>query len=737
MTAFAIFLAGSLLFVSQLLFQQILAVSFGTGSGLVGLVIAINLLGGAVGAKIPGIPRYLSPVLLGAVFLSPFPRWALETPNPWITGALSFGVALFCGNWVTILLSTSRASRASWLLGMEWLGGAIGVALFLVVLLPHFSLGSVGQILGIASLLGAVLSLTPPQGKRELMEGEGEGQIQSQLGFAMGLSAWSGFQFFFAETIWTHLFAQLHTNSYMAFGTVLLAMLVGMPLAAWASKRIHSLRIVSLIAGIGFCSLPISHHLFSGYLTAYYAQDSFPWTVLFFATLILSPVAASASLLFPFLLRQSQNTRTVRNLYLANLLGGLAGAFAAGFLALPHLGLALSLCLPTLGWVFLLVSQSPAPARKFIAPSCLLFLIATYSLWFWEPGQSRNNYQVLQQSESWEGRLQLVERDGSQFLLYNGRYSLGGTRALEAERKQARLAMDLRPDARSAFVLGLGTGVTAGELLASHNIQHIRVIELSPSVVDYSKRHFRPWIHGLFDSSQVRVESGDARVALQRDTSRYDIILGDLFLPWLPGAELLMGKEHFQSVLRHLSPHGLFVQWLPLYQLTEPMFQDILATTLQVFENVYLFRADLGSGEPMIALVAPAPGSSLYSPGVRPNTLEDYAGNARNLAPMLQDALPWDADNRIARVLHTGGMYPGMPSPQTVMAGERYLNWIAKAFRARPPESEPAIKDFGSDAWRYSARGFFSQQAIFYQEKGDPQGAELMRQRAVEYGPRE
>jgi hypothetical protein len=128
----------------------------------------------------------------------------------------------------------------------------------------------------------------------------------------------------------------------------------------------------------------------------------------------------------------------------------------------------------------------------------------------------------------------------------------------------------------------------------------------------------------------------------------YDVILGDLFLPWLPGAELLMGIEHFKRIESHLTTDGLFIQWLPLFQLSEPMFLDILQTSLAVFDKVYLFKGDEGTIQPMVAIVAPANGSSLFSIGAKPELLENYIGNVSDLKPLLVESSVWNHNNRIS-----------------------------------------------------------------------------------------
>lgn len=731
----AILFAGSLVFTSQVLFQQILAVSFGTGSSLTAIVILITLFSGALGAQIRKIPIWIAPTILGGLLLSIIPTEAIHETGIWIAIGFMFFSGLLCGFWISSLLNSVTSSKTISLVGMEWLGGALGTAIFLLYMMPHFSITQNARILGALSLLGAIFSwkIAPANQVHESFA-----KARFSL-LALGLSAWSGFQFFFSEISWSNLLAQVHTNSYMAFGIVLLSTLIAMPVAAIVVSKIYNPRIIAILAILGNLSLPILSHLLAPHLALHHAQQAFPWAMLLFTIAILAPVTIGSSLLFPYLLKDTKHQQSPQNLYSANLLGGLLGACAAGYVSLPHLGLDTSLCIPIIGWGILLIAWSKESAHKFIMPISIAGAASAIALCvvLWHGNEnSAQTYRVVARAEDWGGRMELVERAGDLYLLHNGSYALGGSHALVPERKQAELALSLRPNAHSAFVLGLGTGITADRVAQSNAMQRIRIVELNPSVIELAHKGFQTWTQQLFSSPIAQIEAGDARVALLHDTTSYDIILGDLFLPWLPGAELLMSTEHFQSVQQHLTPTGIFVQWLPLFQISEPLYQDVLASILAVFPNVYLFRGDLDSDQPMVALVAPKPGASLYAQGASPEVLKNYTGNACRLRALLQNAKPWTADNRIERIMQSGGLFSGMPRRDQAMTGERYLNWIARAFLSMPPEHEPAIQEFGAEAWRYAAQGFFIQQALYYEKMGDANLANLAAQRSIEFGPK-
>src|SRR6185369_11179022 len=81
------------------------------------------------------------------------------------------------------------------------------------------------------------------------------------------------------------------------------------------------------------------------------------------------------------------------------------------------------------------------------------------------------------------------------------------------------------------------------------------------------------------------------------------LIIGDLFYPWDSGAGSLYTTEQFRLVQKHLNSDGIFVQWLPLHQLTEYEFGVMANTFMSVFPQVVLWRDNFYSEQPIVAFV--------------------------------------------------------------------------------------------------------------------------------------
>src|SRR6185436_19844994 len=103
-------------------------------------------------------------------------------------------------------------------------------------------------------------------------------------------------------------------------------------------------------------------------------------------------------------------------------------------------------------------------------------------------------------------------------------------------------------------------------------VETIDAVELLPEVADLARRHFGAANLGLLEDRRVRLVCDDARTFVRGHSGEYDVIVGDLVVPWRAGESALYTAEHFAHARAALAPHGLFCQWLPAYQLTVEQF---------------------------------------------------------------------------------------------------------------------------------------------------------------------
>ena len=110
-------------------------------------------------------------------------------------------------------------------------------------------------------------------------------------------------------------------------------------------------------------------------------------------------------------------------------------------------------------------------------------------------------------------------------------------------------------------------------------------------------------MNGLFDDPRVRVLTEDGRNHLFASSETFDVIVADLFVPWKAGVGSLYSLEHYQVARTRLRDGGLYVQWLPLYQMSREDVSVIARTMVEVFSRVTVWRGILATGFETAALV--------------------------------------------------------------------------------------------------------------------------------------
>jgi spermidine synthase len=181
-------------------------------------------------------------------------------------------------------------------------------------------------------------------------------------------------------------------------------------------------------------------------------------------------------------------------------------------------------------------------------------------------------------------------------------FRMGGAMSI-GERRMGHLSLlwANAGEGDSVVFLGVGTGATAGAGVA-YPIERLTAVELIPEVIDMLP-HFQGTNANLVDDPRTRIIAADARRFVHADRDRHALIVADLFHPARAGAGSLYAREHFEAARDHLVPHGLFVQWLPLYQLDDFTLRVIVSTFLDVFPEAHAMLALYNVETPALGLV--------------------------------------------------------------------------------------------------------------------------------------
>ncbi len=472
------------------------------------------------------------------------------------------------------------------------------------------------------------------------------------------------------EVLWTRMFAQVLQNSVYTFSTVLVVFLAALAAGSVIANRLCRVRaaparvlwMLLTLSGLGVAATPFAfHHLTAGLSTLSTGDGWLPYVVSIFANTMLLLFVPTAVLgaVFPYLLRTAEGSPAapgaiIGRLGALNTAGGVVGALAAGFVLLGSIGLWNSVRLIAAGYLALALASAwrgwPTP-RERLAPAtaalgalALLGTVLDASRLAIVDIDADRGEALLATWEGPDGVVAVIERAGSRRIEMNNFYTLGGTGAIEQEQNQALLPLMTHPDPRRVFLLGLGTGITAGTVLR-HPVERLLVCEIASDVIAAAATYFDRPSGGLFTDPRASVRACDARNHLMGTAERYDVIIADLFVPWRAGVGSLYSREHFEAARDRLTAGGLFVQWLPLFQVSRREFDLVTRTMLAVFEQVTLWRGSFSPATPFVALVGAAEPTRLDPAVIERNGRRLSGGAPLPDATALAVTLPFYAGN--------------------------------------------------------------------------------------------
>ena len=651
-------------------------------------------------------------------------------------------------------LGTSRAlgSSGALLYGVNTLGAALGLWLASFVLPGAIGVTATHAVgVGCLALAGGAALLASRRTPGAAPGAPAPAAERARSSHRLVLLAWlSGLASFAAQVLLTQAFARVLNQSVFAFGSVGLATLLALALGALlvsALERTRGVRAEDALgfglvaAALGFAAFPAVFFASTDGLT--FLGSERPWPAYGFAAFRLAALTAGPALLgaavaLPATLalvgRASPDAspgQLAGRLLGWNTLGALLGAWLAPYLMLPALGLWLSLAgvgaLYALAAVFL-VPATPGGSRLLRDVTLgvgWILVISRGSPLALPPLRVEPGARLLAAEQGAAGLVAVLERDGGRLLQVDNHYALGGSADAVHQERQGHLPLLLHPAPRRVAFLGSATGSSAAAALAHTSVERVTLVELVPGVAAAARGWFAAENHGVYTDARSEVVLDDARNFLRATGARFDVIVGDLFVPWQAGTGALYAREHFEAAREHLAPGGLFCQWLPLYQLSEAEFAVVAATFLDVFPDAYLLRGDLFASHPIVALVGgagplPAEGvvaagsARLAASGVRDRWLTSPLGVfALYVAPLGTLAADWrelprNGDERpviewLAARDHAGGA--GKPAPFTGLAFAGFARGLREASAHALAALSPAARRAGDGGHALQSAG--------------------------------
>jgi len=518
--------------------------------------------------------------------------------------------------------------KGAWLYGLNTLGGAAGVVFVSFVSIPRIGMRSsflVAIGCGLAAAVIAVLcDRRVDRASDETIRPE---PVRPPAAGTMLLAAISGFGVLAAEVLVFISLSQVFRNATFCFAAMLAVVVATLGVAAlltpWITRRIGDvralLRIVLPPAGLcaaGFPWLMLwasdnlerSGGLHGSGRLAYVAR------IVQIALLAAGPLFLLAGLVLPavFELAGRKNDglgSAWGRLLAANAAGAMAGAWAAGAVLMPTVGLWGGFVVIGAAYALagLVLAIQTRRLRARLGSLAALAGVAVLGVMVWAADLPLltvyKDEKILELRQGPEGIVAATFDDGTT-LRVNNYYWLGGAADAKHERRTGLLPLLLHPAPRSVAHMGLGTGITAGVPLQDPGVESLVALELSPLVVELADSCLGIFASGLFDDDpRARIIIEDGRTFLRAQPARFDVITGDLFTPWNRGVGAAYTVEHFASVRAALRPGGVFCQWLATYQLDEATLRVIIATFVHVFPDALLLHGSFKPKSPTLGLV--------------------------------------------------------------------------------------------------------------------------------------
>ena len=523
-------------------------------------------------------------------------------------------------------------------------------------------------------------------GQDEDRDGDGDGDGVVPPRFVLAASAIVGFAFFLMEIVWYRMLAPILGGSSYTFGLILVVALLGVGLGGalypiWMARRPATLGRLGWTCAVEALALALPLALGDRLALTALALRSlgafgFPglvlgWTAI--AAVVVLPAALVSGLQFPLLiaLRGRGGDAVGRHVGLAyawNTAGAIAGSLAGGFgllplLSAPGLWRAVVAVLAALGLaaaVLEILRDQQATARRLALVSAVGVLAGALAasrgptaVWRhagigagraerafegkspnalvdWMHGERRA---IVWEADGVESSVAENASDGIAFVV-NGKvdghvYIDAGTQVMSG-----LLGALLHGHPRSALVIGLGTGSTAGWLGTVPTLERVDVVELEPAIRRIA-RDAALVNRGVLDNPRVHIAIGDGRETLLASRSLYDLVFSEPSNPYRAGISSLFTQEFYRATAARLAPGGVFIQWLQAYEVDTQTLRTAYATLASVFPEVATWTSTSGdlvllaSREPLAldvaklrALVAEEPYRSALEKVWRVNDLE-------------------------------------------------------------------------------------------------------------------
>ncbi len=410
------------------------------------------------------------------------------------------------------------------------------------------------------------------------------------------------------EVVVVRVLSQVLEDTVYTFAGVLSVYLLGTAAGAgWQQYRHsqgpgrwqleHYLLFLTTLALIGAATLWLANDIFTG-VSARLTPNPVNGLLIDFAlaALVFAGPTFGMGALFGFLSQQLLQRVNLGQVIAVNTLGSAIAPLLCGVLLLPALGAKWMVLLLAAGYLLLLprwhwLTLFPVALAIGLGLSPPLRHVDVPESWT-----------LLDYDEGVLAAVAVVEDpQGTRHLKVNNHFTMGSTNSGFADHRQTHLPLLLHPHPRSALFLGVGTGMSLSAAQYHPDLQ-VTAVELLPEALQKLAWFDTAPEQNDWPLAPTLVASDARRFVLSTDAS-YDVIIADLFHPSRDGAGGMFSVEHFSAIRERLSADGLFVQWLPLFQMDLQTFELIARTFADVFGEAAVYLPHFSLQQPVVGLL--------------------------------------------------------------------------------------------------------------------------------------
>ncbi len=456
--------------------------------------------------------------------------------------------------------------------------------------------------------------------------------------WAIGISGFCALAY---EVLWTRIMVFFLGSTTYAFATMLAAFLFGIALGSmvfsrWVDRIKQPVAVFGIVQlGIGLFALILMPAFEELYGMSQAFQSTFGssrfWAFFScFLVMCLPTFLMGAS--FPLVTKiytgnARQLGRSIGNIYAVNTVGSILGAFCAGFILIPLLGIRPSIVLTVvlntgIGCFLIFRSKQLTETGKSLLQgvgigmpvlntglAVVLLLTVNQPLFLkstifktQRPGDTLIDY-----NEEVDATVTTLKDDEGVYRLY-----VDTNQAADASRWDspshrviAHLPLLLHPRPKQALVVGFGMGLTSHSI-TQHGVR-VDAIELSSGVISAAQKHFTHINGNVFENPLFNYRLNDGRNHILMTKTKYDMISTGIIHPLVSaGSSNIYTADFYRLCRRILSEDGIMCQWVPLHRLPESHYKMIVRTFIEVFPHTtlwYKYTPDfvilIGTPEPL------------------------------------------------------------------------------------------------------------------------------------------